>query len=172
MKKNVAKIISIFFLAVLSFSCSKKAAFDIIGSWTSERTIKNEMASQDDPFVNIAAVYMLQKNDFIFNEDGTFVRTVEQKTTKTETFTEELSADELKEYYSSGDTVLTLTGTYSLIGKKLTLLTKTIVDGDKELPYEEYYKSIQALGPAEFKVRVSMSPENELLIQDFVFKKN
>ena len=66
MKNKIIKIVPVFFAVCLLFSCSTKPAFNITGNWASERTLKNEMASKEDPFVNIAAIYIFQKNVFAF----------------------------------------------------------------------------------------------------------
>lgn len=172
MKKYISKIVPACFIAILLISCSAKPAFDITGIWTSERTLKNDLASNDDPFVTIAAVYLEQKNEFAFNEDGTFNRIVEQKISKAESFSDEINENELMDYYNAGDTSVSLSGTYLLKGKKLFLSTKKIVDGDTELPYEEYYKKIQALGPAEAKIRVFINEEGKLVVSDLALEKN
>lgn len=171
MKNKIIKIVPVFFAVCFLFSCSAKPAFDITGNWASERTLKNEMASKDDPFVNIAAIYIFQKNVFAFNEDGTFTRIVEQKTTKAESFADEINENELLEYYKTGDTSVSLTGTYQLKGKNLYLSTKTIKDGDSELDYAEYYKNIQALGPVEAKIRVFLNESGDLVVADLTLKK-
>jgi len=129
------------------------------------------MASKDDPFVNIAAIYIFQTNVFAFNEDGTFTRIVEQKATKVESFADEINENELLEYYKTGDTSVSLTGTYQLKGKNLYLSTKTIKDGDSELDYAEYYKNIQALGPVEAKIRVFLNESGDLVVADLTLKK-
>ena len=64
-----------------------------------------------------------------------------------------------------------LKGEYSVNGKKLNLTAKSILIGGKETPYEEYYKSEPALGPASSKAGLFLTEEGDLVISGLKFKK-
>ena len=123
------------------------------------------MTSKDDPFVTVAYIYTSQKNEFIFNEDGTYSRSVVQNTDKVESLVDEYDEKELFDLYSKSNSSVVLKGEYSLKGKKLSLKTVTISFGEEEIPYSEYYRDVQALGPVEVKIPVELDSENKLNIQ-------
>ena len=150
---------------------TKKEAMDILGNWKSTVTLKNDLASQEDPFVEIASIYVEQTNEFTFNEDGTFSRTVSEKAVKAETFADGITPDQVLEVYRNRDSVAVLKGEYSVNGKKLNLTAKSILFGGKETPYEEYYKSEPALGPASSKAGLFITEEGDLVISGLKFKK-
>lgn len=157
---------------VLSFSsCAKKDSMDILGNWKSTVTLKSDLAGQDDPFVDIASVYIEQTNVFSFNEDGTYSKTVSEKAIKAETFADEITPEQILEVYKARDSFAEIKGEYSVNGKKLVLTAKSILIGEKETPYEEYYKSEQALGPVVSKFGLYMTDEGDLSVQGIKFKK-
>lgn len=170
MKKYISLIFSCLMLLML-VSCAENPVFDIKGTWTSDVKLKSEMTSKDDPFVTVAYIYTSQKNEFIFNEDGTYSRSVVQNTDKVESLVDEYDEKELFDLYSKSNSSVVLKGEYSLKGKKLSLKTVTISFGEEEIPYSEYYRDVPALGPVEVKIPVELDSENKLNIQGIKFSK-
>lgn len=175
MKKNVFFGIGVFFFACAfaMVSCSSKPVINLEGAWSSSLTYKNDLASELNPLVDIAAIYTKQDNVFTFNADGTYTRSVSNQFIKAESYDKEITEDMLIEMYGQNDSAFLLKGSYTLSGKLLVLVTDTIVvdENGTEIPYPEFFKEVQSFGDSPMKVKINPRSANEIEVQGIVLKR-
>jgi lipoprotein len=116
----------LFLNLFIFFSCKAEDPSFLIGEWTSNRTVKTELFyDKEDPSSVFAYFYMKQKIKYLFNDDGSFSKTISQSFDKIEYLEEyeNLFPDEQKkeilDSLKSADSEYVINGNFSLSSKKI-----------------------------------------------------
>ena len=171
--KKVFNFIStaLFLLISVSFYSCQKNDLDILGTWNSKITLKNELSISPESLDFIGAVYVVQENEFTFNSDLSFTRQVSQTLNKAESYDESFSDEDLFNNYKPYDTLVLISGTYSIRGKHLTLHSEEIEQNGVKSSYADYYSQINSLGPENVRIPLTVTKSGELIIQGITFSK-
>ena len=127
------KVFRYFFAGVLLFlnififySCKAEDPSFLMGEWNLNRTVKTELFyDKEDPTSVFAHLFMKQKIKYLFNEDGSFSKTISQAFNKIEYIEEyeNLFSDEQKQEIlnslKSSDSEYVINGNFSLSSKKI-----------------------------------------------------
>ena len=127
------KVFKCFFAGVLFFlnlfiffSCKAEDPSFLMGEWNLNRTVKTELFyDKEDPTSVFAHFFMKQKIKYLFNEDGSFSKTISQAFNKIEYIEEyeNLFSDEQKQEIlnslKSADSEYVINGKFSLSSRKI-----------------------------------------------------
>ncbi len=160
--------------AMLLLSCEQKKTIDLPGLWTSSTTYEQEFYEDEKSDIPIAMVQRVQDNSFTFNSDFSYFRVIHEYVTKTQSFSSDISDEELAESYKDFDVEVTLSGFYSLKGNNLTLETKEIKlpDSDSSISYEEFFKTTPSYGEPILKTPITIESDSKIVIQGISFNRN
>ena len=166
MKKRFFYNIFIILCLFCFFSCKKdNNSSMILGSYTLENYIKNELTDDSEDPQIFAICNTTSSTEITFNEDKTYSLEVTQTVDEIKfLFEYPYVTEELIDDYFNQNIVIK--GKYTLKDNSLTLVNETIIKDDAEYEFEEYQENDPSVGQKTQTVEFILDNESITLISD------